>query len=166
MKKPHTLRAALVEALDARHGLRTDPYRLQMAATKLGLFASARPGQAFEYRYTLEIAMLDFAGDPAEVSVPLLLWIQRWQHDLISSPEATARGMDLTFELLDEDKYDIHIDLRLTEAYRFEPRAGGGHDLVYLEPPEPLAMEDGPPLHIVYLDDAVIARCEEHPEVT
>ena len=46
MKKPHALRAALVEALDARHGLRTDPYRLQMAATKLGLFASARPGQA------------------------------------------------------------------------------------------------------------------------
>ncbi|MBO9500760.1 phage tail protein [Brevundimonas sp. A19_0] len=166
MKKPNSLRAYLSESLDPRHGLKTDPYRLHMVATDLGIFASARPGQAFEYRYTLELALLDFAGDPAEITVPLMLWIQRWQHDLISSPEATARGINLTVEMLSPDKVDVHIDLKLTESYRIEARPGGGHDVVYLEPPAPLAFADGPPLHIVYLDGAVIARCEAHPEVS
>lgn len=165
MKKPPLLRAALTAALDPRHHLSADPTRLLMVASNATIHATGAPGSGFEYRYTLELTFLDFVGDPTEISVPLLLWIERYQHQLLASPEAAARGLVMTFELLEADKFDAHIAIQLTETVRFAPRGDGGHDLVYPEEPVPMAFEDGPPLHIIYLDGNPIARCQAHPDI-
>ncbi len=154
MKKPPNLRAALIAALDPKHHISKDPSRLLMVATNARTLASGRPGAGFEYQYTLELTFLDFVGNPTEFTVPLLLWIQRYQHQMLASPEAAAQGMNMTFELLDNDKYDAHVQLQLTEAVRYVPREGGGHDVVFLDEPVPMAFETGEPLHCAAHPDA------------
>lgn len=165
MKKPHSLRAALTAALDARHFISQNPHRLLMAATNAVTLASGRPGSGFEYRYTLELTLLDFAGDPVEITVPLLQWIQRWQHQMLAGPEAVSQGMNMTFEMLDNDKYDVHIALQLTEAVRYASRPDGGHDVVFMNPPIPLAFESGEPLHAIYLNGELLLHCAAHPDL-
>ena len=162
MKKLHSLRSALTAAMDKRHGL-DDWSRLQVMASNLNLVASARPGSAFQQAYTIELHFPGFSGDPIEISVPLLLWVQRHQHDLLSAPEASERGIDATFIPLNAESYDVHIAIQVTENVRFTPRPDGGHDVVYLDEPMPMALEDGPPLHAVYLDGELILHCEAHP---
>lgn len=165
MKKPHSLRAALTAALDARHFISQNPDRLLMAATNAVTLATGRPGWGFEYRYTLELTFLDFAGDPVEITVPLLLWIQRWQHQMLAGPEAVSQGMNMTFELLDNGKYDAHIALQLNEAVRYVARPGGGHDVVFIDPPVPMAFETGEPLHALYLNGQLLMHCTAHPDL-
>tara|TARA_R110002167_G_scaffold12963_5_gene54868 strand:- start:2457 stop:2960 length:504 start_codon:yes stop_codon:yes gene_type:complete len=165
LKKPPSLRAALTAALDPKHHISKNPDRLLMVATNAVTLASGRPGSGFEYRYTLELTFLDFAGDPAEITIPLLLWIQRYQHQMLASPDATTAGMNMTFELLDAGKYDAHVALQLTEAVRYAPRDGGGYDVVFIDTPVPMAFEDGEPLHAVFLDGEQILHCAAHPDL-
>lgn len=164
MRKPPSLRAALTAALDPKHHLSKDPSRLLMVATNARTLASGRPGSGFEYQYTLELTFLDFVGDPTEITVPLLIWIQRYQHQMLATPDAVKTGMNMTFELLDNDKFDAHVELQLTEAVRFVPRPGGGHDVVFLDEPLPMALQDGPPLHALYLDGELLLHCTAHPD--
>lgn len=163
MKKPASLRAALTEALDARHHLRQQPDRLILTITDCRAFATVAPGTGFQYQYTLELTLLDFAGDPVEVTVPLLLWLQRHQHQLLASPEAIQRGTNMTVDILADDKVDLYLSLQLTEDVRYALRPDGGHDVTFLDERLPMALESGTPLHAVWLDDVLIARCAAHP---
>lgn len=165
MKKPLSLRDALVAALDGAHHIKGDTTRLQMVMTNVRTLTSGRPGGGFQYAYTLEIHMPGFNGDPTEITVPLLVWIERYQNQLLTIQAAEDRGLDMTFVLLDDSRYDVHIALELTENIRFEPRPAGGHDVVFLPEPLPMALEQGRPLHAVYLHDQLILHCEAHPDL-
>lgn len=162
MKKLHGLRAALTASMDRKHGL-DDWSRLQVIASNLTLVATGRPGSSFQHAYTIELHFPGFTGDPIEISVPLLIWIQRHQPDLLTSREAAERGIDATFVPLDAQSYDVHIAVQVAENVRFTPRPGGGHDVEYLDEPAPMFLETGTPLHAVYLDGELIVHCEAHP---
>lgn len=163
MKKPGHLRKALTEALDAHRALVTDPDRLIMTVVDWRPVADMRPGAGLQIAYTLELTFLDFVGDPIEITIPLMQWLARWQHDALSARDG-GRPIDGTFELLAHDKFDAHLKLQLTERVRFAPRPDGGYDVVYLEEPEPMAFEAGPPLHELFMDGIQLFRCEDHPE--
>lgn len=163
MNKPPKLLAALVAALDERHQVKNDSTRLQMVLSNVRPQVSNRPGKGFQLAYTVEISMPDFNGEPIEVVVPVLIWLERWQNDLVASPEAAEKAIDMTFVRLDDRRYDLHFSLELTEAVRYVPRPDGGHDVVYVEEPPPFALESGPPLHAVYLDGELIVHCDAHP---
>lgn len=165
MIKPQSLRAALTASLDERHHINQNADRLIMAISNGRLLTSGRPGQAYQQSYTLQISLLDFVGQPEEVEIPLLVWLQRYQNDLISTAAAADSGLNLTYDLLDAGKYDIHIDLKLTETVAFTSREGGGYDVVFPSEPEPMLFEEGrgEPLHAVYLDGVQILHCTAHP---
>lgn len=163
MNKPGHLRAWLTASLDARHHLSADPSRLHMTATEGTVLASARPGSGFSYQYTLEIILLDFTGKPEEITVPLMIWVQRYQPDLVSSPQAAKEGISLTVSFLESGKVDVLVDLKLTESVRYVERQGGGHNVEYLEEAVPMALREGSPLHAVYMNDELIMHCEAHP---
>lgn len=163
MKKPESLLAALVAALDPLHHVKGDTSRLQMIMSNVRPEASGRPGSGFQLAYTVEIHMPDFNGDPLEVVIPMMSWIERWQHDLIANPEKAAKAIDMTFVRLDDRRYDLHAAVDLTEMISFAPRPGGGHDVVACEEPLPMALETAEPLHAVFLDDQLIMHCSAHP---
>lgn len=159
MKKPHSLREALIKALDPKHRISDRPADFHMKVLNLSPQASARPGAGFLYKYTLVLGFLDFAGSSAEITVPLMRWIQRWQHDLLTAEKPFTMDVDL----LSDNLIDAIIHLELTEAVCFVEREDGAVDVEFVAEPTPMALRDGAPLHAVYLDGELIAHCEAHP---
>lgn len=164
MKKPESLLAALVDALDARHHISGDTSRLQMVISNCRPEVSGRPGAGFQLAYTTEIHMPDFNGSPLEVIVPMLKWIERWQYDLIANPAKADRAIDMTFVKLDDTRYDLHAAVELREVFRYEVRPDGAHDVVPIEEPPPMALATAAPLHAVWHDDQLILHCDSHPD--
>lgn len=133
MLKPDSLRAALTAAIA---DLRTDPKRLSMFIDKGSLRATAAPGLSFEYRYTLQLLLLDFAGHPDQVMVPLIAWLFVHQNELLANPDKSRDGIGFKAELLDSGRVDLEIELALTERVRVQRRQDGGFDVTHLpEPP-------------------------------
>jgi hypothetical protein len=174
MNKPRSLHTALTAALDPRHNLSARPADFHMKIVNLTPQASGRPGNGFVYKYTLALGLLDFAGNTSEIVVPLMRWIERWQHDLLLKPDAFSMEVDF----LADDMVDVLVRLDLTEVVRFVPRPvepgepgqpgqpggpSGAVDLVFVEEPLPFALQEGAPLHAVYLDDNLLVHCQAHP---
>ena len=159
MNKPQSLRDALSAALEAKHRLSERPGDFHMKVVDLRPEVTGRPGQGFAYRYTLALGFLDFAGSSSEIVVPLLRWIQRWQHDLLVRAEPFTMEVDF----LSDSLVDVLIRLELTETVRYVTREDGGVDLIFENDPLPMALQDGPPLHAVYLNGELIAHCTAHP---
>ncbi|WP_164276506.1 phage tail protein [Stenotrophomonas sp. B1-1] len=132
MKKPQLLRQHLVAALPC---LQADPERLLIFVDNGGVAGTYRPGASFEYRYTLDLVLTDFAGAPEAVMVPLLQWLTRHQSELLANP---ANRDKLTFEVdvLSDNLVDLAIKLPLTERVRVVRDATGMLVLEHLpEPP-------------------------------
>lgn len=134
MIKPESLRAALVAAVPH---LRRNPDRLLIFADEGSVAATFAPGLSFEWRYTLNLIVTDFAGHPDAIMVPLLAWVRDNQPELLANP---ARQGDITFEadIIDSDKLDLSIKLKLTERVGVHARAdGSGVDVEHYHEPSP-----------------------------
>lgn len=164
MNKPALLRAALTAALSHIDTLAMDPDRLLMTAVDWRPVADGRPGKSLQVAYTLELVFLDFVGDPMDITIPLLTWLYRHQHEIFASPEAMRQAINGTFELLDQGKFDANIRLQLTERACYQAIEGGGYQVDYLEEPIPMALEDGPPLHAILANGSEILHCAPHPD--
>ncbi|MEI6419476.1 MAG: phage tail protein [Sphingomonadales bacterium] len=140
MLKPDSLRAALTAAVP---DLRTDPDRLRMFIDKGNLVATAVPLLAFEYRYRLQLLLLDFAGHPDQIMVPLLAWVAVNQNELLANADRRRDGISFQAELLDSQRVDLAIELMLTEAVSVRPATGGGQDVIH-HPEPPIAPGFGP----------------------
>lgn len=131
MKKPQLLRQHLVAALPS---LAVDPERLLVFVDDGGLVASFTAGLSFQYRYTLELILRDFAGAPEAVMVPLLQWLTRHQPELLANPDNREK---LAFEVdvLSDDLVDLAIRLPLTERVRVAQDDHGAFQVQYLAEP-------------------------------
>ncbi|MFA6125079.1 MAG: phage tail protein [Sphingomonas sp.] len=129
MKKPEGLRRLLLKVVP---GLAADPSNLSMYIDKGSI--SARAGSlSFEYGYTLNVVVQDYAGDIDALMVPILAWVAEQQPDLIERDP--RKPFSFECEILDTDAADVSIDLELTEAVRVERRAGGGYLPTHLDEP-------------------------------
>ena len=140
MLKPDSLRAALTAAVP---DLRNDPDRLRMFIDKGNLIATAAPALAFEYRYRLQLLILEFAGHPDQIMVPLISWVAVHQNELLANPDRRRDGISFEAELLDSKRVDLAIELALTERVTVRPAAGGGQDVIH-HPEPPIEPGFGP----------------------
>lgn len=151
MKKPTELRAHLTRWVP---DLTKNPDKLQLfiehgrVATKIGA------GLGFEYRYTLLILVTDFA-EPADVlTIPLLVWLQSNQPDLLLDPERRDSALSFRAEIIDHDKSDIEISLELSERVLVRATPGG-YECEHLGEP-PLPDIEGPTGWEIYLKGELI----------
>lgn len=160
MRKMDSLRRHMTAALTHR-GIRDNPADLHFAIPQGSALAHSRGSgdRAFEYRYTLAMGIFDCAWSLDEILLPLLIWVERWQPDLLGLT-AEAGGIAWEVEQLDDAKADILVRIPLTETVSLSMRPDGGHDLSRPEEPIPFALEPATPLHRVYLGDELIVRCE------
>ncbi|CAG2095851.1 phage tail protein [Xanthomonas euroxanthea] len=132
MIKPASLRAHLVAALP---DLARDADRLLVFIDAGSLVSTFQPGLSFEYQYTLNLILTDYAGHPDSVMLPLLEWVQVNQSELLSNP---ARLGEIAFEadILANDAVDLSIKLPLTERVVVTAKDGGGYHMTHA--PEPV----------------------------
>jgi len=132
MIKPSSLREHLTAALPE---LRRDPDKLLVFIDRGSLVGTYAPGLSFEYRYTLNLILTDYAGHPDAVMVPLLVWIASQQPELLANP-GLREQIAFEADVLDNDKVDLDIKLPLTERVGVHARAGGGYDIEHYPEPQ------------------------------
>lgn len=139
MKKPESLRAHLAAYLPA---LRKHPDKLQLFVEKGAIATKRGASLSFEYRYTLSLLFTDYT-DPADtIIVPLLVWIDAYQPDLIDTADKRDRAIAFEAELIDHCTADIEVKLELSERALVRP-TGSGHLCDHLDEPHLADFERG-----------------------
>jgi hypothetical protein len=113
MNKANSFRAALAAAVPS---LATDPDKLLVFIDGGRVIATDAPSLSFEYRFTLNVMLLDFAGDADLVFVALIAWVKANQPDLIANETTRKDGIAFEAEQLTNDTCDLSIKLQLSES--------------------------------------------------
>ena len=84
MEKPKQIRELLQQSVPQ---LGQNPERLILTIGEGQIVATGATSLSFEWQYQLEIGVVDFAGHPDMLLIPLLAWLR--QHSLNCSPTRT-----------------------------------------------------------------------------
>ncbi|OOG53329.1 phage tail protein [Rhodanobacter sp. C03] len=136
MKKPASLRAALVAALP---DLARDPERLLVFIDAGSLQSTYAPGLSFETTYTLNLIVTDFAGDPLVVWLAILIWLRVNQLELLDNVDKRQTGVQFEADIIDHDKVDLSIKLQLSERVIVRDLGNGKLDITIADEPQPEA---------------------------
>ncbi|WP_304308773.1 phage tail protein [Pseudacidovorax intermedius] len=149
MKKPQLLRDHITRACP---DLATNPEKLTIFIERGNVLHTGTPALSFEYAYTLNLVVTDWADSPDVLVVPVIAWLKQHQPDLFDNPERRAKGFRFEAEVIDHQKADIAIELDLTETVAV---AGGTVDgvnrLTTRHIGEPLLAGSEPPESVIDL---------------
>lgn len=112
MNKPQSLRKALNNAVSY---VRDNPDRLHMFVDSGSLVATSAASVSWEYRYTLNIIVTDFAGDQNLLMAPILFWLIDNQPDALQNPAEREKLFTFEVDILGNDRCDLSLNLKLTE---------------------------------------------------
>ncbi|WP_426762145.1 phage tail protein [Hafnia paralvei] len=112
MKKPESLRQALNKSVPF---IANNPECLSIFIDSGSVVSTLATSLSFEYRYTLNVIVMNFAGDQNLLMAPILGWLTQHQPDILANPERREDGFTFEADILNNTTSDISIDLKLTE---------------------------------------------------
>lgn len=121
MLKPNSLRQHLAEAVPT---LQRDPDRLAVFIRDGKLVTTGAGSLSFEYRYTLNLVLLDYGEHADAVMVPLLAWLRLHQPEIANNPELREKAVRFEVEILNASTVDLSIEVDLSERVLVQRRAG------------------------------------------
>ncbi|MGK8477783.1 phage tail protein [Stutzerimonas stutzeri] len=133
MNKPSALRAHLLAAVPELH---KNPDRLLVFIDNGTIRSTAAPGLSFEYSYTLNIILTDYAGHPDAVAIPLLAWLLVNQPELLTNLEKGKTAIAFEADVLDNSKVDLSLKLPLTERVIVKKQDDGSLQVNHPNEPE------------------------------
>lgn len=139
MIKPDSLRQAIAATVPE---LARDTERLLMWIDQGKLRSHQTKTFGFEYRYTLNLTILDFAGEPSAVMIAVLAWLRTNQPDLLA---VNQDAFDFEADILDNKSVDLALTIELSEQVACIAREDGGFDLQHMTEPNPLFGDDFAP---------------------
>jgi len=152
MNKPDSLRAHLLASVP---GLKKNTERLLMFIDNGKVRCTAAASLSFEYTYSLQIILTDFAGHPDTVMLPILAWVRVNQSELLVNLEKSEEGLKFEADIIDNTKVDMSISLPLTERVLLTRQDDGTFKATH--PGESLyEPEDTTPVEI-YADNELIS---------
>jgi hypothetical protein len=96
----------------------------------------------FEMRYTAILTFLDCRYAPAQIFLPLVIWLRAHQREVLQNHQSGTEQIRFKVDPADIDAVDIDITLPLTEALDVLPDGKGGHDIGWREEPPVPGLED------------------------
>ena len=136
MNKPESLRAHLLATVAE---LQHNPDRVLIFIDNGKVRCTAAATLSFEYSYDLQIIMTAFAGHPDSVMLPVLGWISINQPELLENYEKMQTGIQFEADILDKDKVDLGLALRLTERVVVGTDAQGNTTVKHAGEPQRVA---------------------------
>jgi hypothetical protein len=134
MNKAASFRQAIASAVPS---LNDDPDKLLVFVDQGRIVATAAPSLSFEYRFVLNVMLLDFAGDADTVFVALVAWVKRNQSDLLANDTERKDGITFEVEHLTNSTCDLSIKLALTESVLVSDDGQGGQTITHVDEPVP-----------------------------
>ena len=113
MKKPQLLRDHITRACP---DLATNPEKLTVFIERGQIVHTGTPALSFEYRYTLNVVITDWADSTDVLIVPIVAWLKRHQPDIFENPARRERAFRFESEIIDHRTADIGIEIELTET--------------------------------------------------
>lgn len=154
MNKPSSLKQHLIAAVPE---LRGNPEKVLVFIDQGRIRSTTAPGLSFEYGYTLNLIICDFAGHPDAVAVPLLAWMKTNQPDLMENLEKAKDAIQFEADILADDLVDLSITLPLTERVIVKRQEGAAHSIEHAT--EPQLTEQLPATHFkMYADGQLLAE--------
>lgn len=133
MIKPASLRAAVEAALPS---LKRNPDRLLVFIDEGGVRCTAAASLSFEYSYTLQLVVTDYAEHADTIIVPILAWVAEHQPDLLAHPERQRDGIRFEADLLNHKSMDLAVSIQLTERVVVAEQPDGTRTATHVpEPP-------------------------------
>ena len=133
MLKANKLRAQLNAAVP---WLKQNPDNLWVGIRKGTLVSTGEPSAAFEYRYQLEILILDYPGDMDFLSAVILAWARVHQPDLIFNPDKRAREISFMADILSNRCADILYSMPTDEAVIVSTNERGETVFIHRDEPD------------------------------
>lgn len=133
MNKPQSLRNHLLGAITE---LRHNPDRLLVFIDQGSVRSTAAAGLSFEYSYSLQIILTDFAGSPDAVMIPLLAWLMVNQSELLTNLEKGKDSITFEVDVLDNSKVDMALSLPLTERVLVKRQENGQLLITHVAEPQ------------------------------
>lgn len=135
MQKLNSLREYLAAALPE---LARNPDALAIYADDGTIAVRDGANYGFEIRYTATVTLLDCSFVPAQIFLPITLWLRQHQREVIQNHQSGTERIRFKVEPVDHGSADIEISLPLTEALDVLPDGAGSHHIGFRpEPPVP-----------------------------
>lgn len=112
MVKAELLRTVLASSVP---NLDTNPDKFELFIDEGKVIGTGSHSASFEYQYTLNIIIKDFAQSIDVLIVPIMEFIRQNQPELVDNPERRKDGFQFIADLNNHDSTDISIFLKLTE---------------------------------------------------
>ncbi|MDR5776516.1 phage tail protein [Caballeronia sp. LZ002] len=113
MIKPGSLRAALAAAIPT---LAENPDKLTLFIDQGSIAATGAKSSSFEYRYVLNVLVLDYAGQADDIFIAVIDWVRAHQPDLVTNWDQRESGIAYEIDILGNSTADVSIKLQLTES--------------------------------------------------
>lgn len=118
MWKLDSLRRLILQAVPK---LAENPENLIVRATGGQVLATGADSLSYEYLYTAEITVLDYAGHADALFVPLVAWLRVNQSDALDNADKRQKALLFDVEQLNDTAADVGIRVPLREAVIVKP---------------------------------------------
>ncbi|PZW46375.1 phage tail protein [Pseudomonas sp. URMO17WK12:I2] len=135
MNKPNSLREHLLAKVPS---LAQNPDRLLIFIDEGTLRCTSAASLSWEYGYTLQVILTDFAAHPDTVMLPLLGWLTVHQNELLANLTKSAEGIAFEADVLDGNTIDLALKLPLTERVVVGKDEAGATTLTHPAEPQPM----------------------------
>ncbi|CAN7192408.1 phage tail protein [Trinickia sp. LjRoot230] len=132
MNKAISLRRALTEAAPS---LAVDPDKLLVFIDAGNIVGTGAPSLSFNYVYTLNVIIEDFAGDADTLFVALMAWVRRYQPDILNNDDLRQSAIAFEVDQLTQTTADLSIKLKLTESVVVSVDASGARTVKHVDEP-------------------------------
>lgn len=157
MRKPDLLRAA-IRALNP--WCQTNPENMLVSVTEATIVATGEQSASWEYRYVIEVLLMDFPGNVDAITLPILNWARVNQPDLLFNPDVRREGIKMQAQLINTDElgneitpvHDVLFSIRATEAIIVTQDSSGNPVTTHRDEPDYSALfgESGTAWDIVF----------------
>jgi hypothetical protein len=133
MNKPESLRSHLLASVAE---LKHNPDRLLIFIDQGRIRSTAAPGLSFEYSYTLNLILTDYAGHPDAIAIPLLAWLLVNQSELLANLEKGKDAIQFEADVIDQNSVDLSFTLPLTERVIVKQQEDGSLEITHPDEPQ------------------------------
>lgn len=121
MKKPNQIRKVIEQA---NPFLKKNPDMLQLFIDKGQIISTGAESLSFEYQYTLNIIITDYAEDLAKIIVPILAYCKINQPEIFANPAKREDAFKFEIDINNNNTLDLSLELMLTERVIQSDKAG------------------------------------------
>lgn len=122
MYKAKSLRTHLTATVP---DLKRSPEKLAIVVKNGKVIAAGEASLSFEYAATVQIIVLDYAGAPDAIMLPILVWMRTHQPEYFDNPALREKSFRFDVDINDGNTIDLAIELDITERVAVRPKTPG-----------------------------------------